>query len=179
MGDEAKAFFSNNRLLWKLSVGPEFWTRTFATSDPDEVLAKAKRELAPLLRHEAGEWASWRFEGDHLEMDFLCPAAWNRTRRGALAFANSGISHLQALKEEEDITGYRLRTEDDGDFPLEFLEEAMARSEDVVVPVRWQPGDVLCVDNRTVMHGRRAFDDPERNVMIRIGYKAEQEWGWT
>ncbi len=49
----------------------------------------------------------------------------------------------------------------------EFLDQsvmadATATMEEICVAFKWHPGDVLLLDNRTVMHSRRPFEGPRR-----------------
>jgi alpha-ketoglutarate-dependent taurine dioxygenase len=34
----------------------------------------------------------------------------------------------------------------------------------VAVDLEWEVGDIVMIDNKRVMHGRRAFEDPNRRV---------------
>lgn len=34
----------------------------------------------------------------------------------------------------------------------------------------WRQGDILVVDNRRCLHGRNAFNDPERRILLRMGF---------
>ena len=36
--------------------------------------------------------------------------------------------------------------------------------------IKWRNGDILLINNRTWMHGRRPFDDLNRLVLVRLGY---------
>ena len=81
-----------------------------------------------------------------------------------MAFANGGLAYLHRLLDDT----IELTMEDGSPFPLEYLEEAYARSNDVVEQVAWNRGDILAVDNTTVLHGRPAFVDPDRRIYVRM-----------
>lgn len=43
-----------------------------------------------------------------------------------------------------------------------FMADAVKVMNDVAVAMPWVKGDLLLVDNRTVMHSRRPFEGPRR-----------------
>jgi alpha-ketoglutarate-dependent taurine dioxygenase len=61
---------------------------------------------------------------------------------------------------------------DDGHpVPEAWLQAVKATGDRLKVPVRWQPGDVLMLDNTRFMHGRNAIIDPgERLIATFFGY---------
>lgn len=46
--------------------------------------------------------------------------------------------------------------------PPDGMEEAARVMQEVCVAFQWQRGDVLLLDNRTVMHSRQSFEGPRR-----------------
>jgi hypothetical protein len=61
---------------------------------------------------------------------------------------------------------------DDGrPVPEQWVRIISATAERLTVPIDWQPGDLLMLDNTRFMHGRTAITDPgERLIMTYFGY---------
>lgn len=53
--------------------------------------------------------------------------------------------------------------------PKPLLWDVISATEDLMYPVAWQQGDLLLVDNSRFMHGRRAWTDPKRKIIVRFG----------
>jgi len=49
---------------------------------------------------------------------------------------------------------------------LKQISKACGRNE---VPISWQTGDILMVDNRSILHGRRASSGRDRKILVRMG----------
>jgi len=61
-----------------------------------------------------------------------------------------------------------VRLEDGSPLPEAVVAELRRVEEQTTLPVAWQPGDVLMVDNSRFLHGRRAFDDKRREIYVRL-----------
>lgn len=61
-----------------------------------------------------------------------------------------------------------VRLEDGTPLPDTVVAELRRVEEQTTLPVAWQPGDVLMVDNSRFLHGRRAFDDRRREIYVRL-----------
>jgi hypothetical protein len=168
LSEEMKQFFLRNRLRWKMRVRPELWQPSLLTTDKTRALANFHRNLTAMMRRDLGEKVACSFDGDVLLIDFVTPTTRRAPRRPGESFANSGLTFLRRTGSgyDDDV---ELLTEDNAPFPDGLLEEVMERSERVVMPIKWNSGDVVCIDNHTVMHGRTAFTDPHRSIYIRIG----------
>ena len=59
---------------------------------------------------------------------------------------------------------------DGSEFPRGTLAAIVEVSARLTVDVGWEPGDTLVVDNGRYLHGRRAFTDPGRRILVRMGY---------
>lgn len=176
LNPEARKYFSESRIRYRLRIGRELWQRTLMTDDQAEALYMIDEHLTDALDAERGESAACRVEGDTLVMDFVTPATRTTDRREGLAFSNSGLTYLYTLDMPEEgllaLGKMTMRTEDDDDFPLDMLREALRASQAVEYKLAWRKGDMVMLDNRTVLHGRTSFTDTKRSIYIRIGYGA-------
>ena len=56
--------------------------------------------------------------------------------------------------------------------PDSIFTEIEELSERFVIPYKWQQGDIVLVDNHTVLHGRNSYDPKEeREILVRMGIK--------
>ena len=49
-----------------------------------------------------------------------------------------------------------------------FMGDCQRIMEEICVAIPWQKGDVMLLDNRTVMHSRRTFEGPRR-ILAALG----------
>jgi alpha-ketoglutarate-dependent taurine dioxygenase len=147
--------FEQLRLRFKGRFPKPAWSRLFGVAD------RAELETA-LTPH--GDVLSWQLTDDEtLEYEYLVSAI-EKAADGTPAFVNSLLvsgPHRGAPPcDFED--GSALESAD-------RLELLMA-VEKLSVLVRWQSGDLVVLDNRRMMHGRRAFKDPARKIAFRMAW---------
>jgi alpha-ketoglutarate-dependent taurine dioxygenase len=141
------------------------WETVFQTSSQEEVEAYCRK---------AGMTCEWRPHG--LRTRQLCQAAVDHPVTGKRVWFNQAhlfhVSSLPAsvregLQEQfEPMDLPRTCFYGDG-APIEdsVIEEIRRAYDEETVPVEWQRGDVLIVDNIKVAHGRRPFAGP-RTVLV-------------
>ena len=61
-----------------------------------------------------------------------------------------------------------VRMEDGSELPEELIDEVLAVQQKYIVPLAWRAGDFAVIDNTRAMHGRRAFQDTDREVFLRM-----------
>jgi alpha-ketoglutarate-dependent taurine dioxygenase len=83
------------------------------------------------------------------------------------AFVNS---MLLVLWQEEDLkrTASLVRMEDGSKIPQEAIDEVREVSYRLTSEIRWNPADIAMIDNTRMMHGRHAFNDPKREIYVRM-----------
>jgi len=83
------------------------------------------------------------------------------------AFVNS---ILLVLWQEEAVGSDRsiLRMEDGSKIPPEILADVREVSDRLTREVKWGPGQITMVDNTRMLHGRRAFEDKNREIYVRM-----------
>ena len=158
MGGALRDGLAERRVTYHRRRDERVWTRLYRTSDR-EVL----RSYCAQMSVDA------RFDDDGCLWTRFTDAASHRSRGGAPAFINNVLTFgLQALRCEGQPFSWV--TYDDGQpIPAEILLEAERLVAGLVQPIRWRRGDVLIVDNARMLHGRNAFDDPERRILLRMG----------
>jgi alpha-ketoglutarate-dependent taurine dioxygenase len=165
MSASLQRHFVAARMRWRSLVPHEMLARTFdgdARVRPDHIVNFYQDALANPRYHERIEA---KFIDGGLRVDFVAPTAIRASRRDGWAFSNSGLSYLGTWMRDE---GVELLSEDGRPYPTEMLNGAMECANSVVVRIEWQAGDIVAIDNRTVLHGREAFDDAGRDVYVRM-----------
>lgn len=88
---------------------------------------------------------------------------------GRAGFLNQLIAAFHGWSDRRN-TGSRSITIGDGEPVMhDHMAEAIALSEELVFDHQWQTGDVVLVDNFTVMHGRGPFEGKRRALASLIG----------
>lgn len=169
-----RRFLEEHRTLYRRRLSRSEWVTTYQTGSLDEV-----RRICAAHGTDVGV----RSDGG-IETRFVC-SPLVRTASGRTAFVNSLLlvhSVEQAfesgwVRENLDQGGRPdspivVRLEDGGRLPAELLAEVAEVAESLTVEVPWSRGDVLMLDNRRVMHGRRAAPDPARRIYVRMAEPA-------
>ena len=83
------------------------------------------------------------------------------------AFVNS---ILLVLWQEEDLkrTTSVVRMEDGSKIPQDAIDEVREVSDRLTRKISWNPGEIAMVDNTRMLHGRCAFNDPKREIYVRM-----------
>ena len=167
---DARATLSRTRLRWRLRVGPHDWTAMFGTDDVAKALSRFHRQILsmPVLEQGAGVRAST--EGQRLVFDYQTPATCRAERRPGEALANSILVHR--LEHAGAGDAIELTDEHGHALPDDLMAQVAAAAARTAQPIELRDGDLLCIDNRSVMHGRRAFADARREVYVRAGFRA-------
>jgi len=99
--------------------------------------------------------------------EYLCHALVRPRWTQRDAFVNS---ILLVLWQEEDLKRKTslVRMEDGSKIPQEAIDEVRAVSGRLTREIKWNPGDIVMVDNTRMLHGRRAFNDPKREIYVRM-----------
>jgi Taurine catabolism dioxygenase TauD, TfdA family len=135
------------------------------------------REGAEEFCRNQGLQLAWDEDGSALTQ--FHTSALRESAAGELAFINSlqlialGEMAMRAIGGEKLSSEVRInlvvRWEDGTPIEPEILkdiERATSRNE---VEVSWQRGDIILVDNRSVMHGRRGSSGSDRKILVRMG----------
>jgi len=81
---------------------------------------------------------------------------------GKMCFSN------HTLYKNTDPTIIEWGTIDGKKIPNKFLDETNQKSEKITYDLRWKKNDLLMLDNKRFMHGRRKFDKGEKRDLVVI-----------
>ncbi|WP_328908279.1 TauD/TfdA family dioxygenase [Streptomyces sp. NBC_00234] len=146
LAKETRDLFDEHRLTWRLPfpTGPEHQERVFGTSDRGELEAMF------------ADYEDFTYEFDesgNLNWNYTVSAVPQAPYVDARTLCNSYLG-----------SGAIVAFEDGSPIPQHCRWDALDATEQVAVDIEWQAGDIVMIDNRRVMHGRRGFEDPNRKV---------------
>lgn len=83
------------------------------------------------------------------------------------------INSIANISQYSNSTSSKIKMELENGIPLvgDLLSEIAEAGESVAEKIKWQAGDVLVVDNKWVLHGRRPFTG-QRKILTRFGMAA-------
>ena len=94
-------------------------------------------------------------------LKYTCSAVVKTKFDSQDSFANSILIEY----ENQDVL-----LEDGSEIPNAVIEEVKEITEKLTQEIRWQPGDLVMIDNSRFMHGRRAFTDMRRKIYTNLSY---------
>ena len=154
---EIRRAFEGRRLLYALPAMPEELAHWLGTATPDDGRLAAPPADCP--------YAFWRAQGQIMR-GFTRPALHRPMFTDEPAFGNFLLFARYLL----GMTGFPL-FEDGSQVPADLVAAVKAVADRLTVPIMWQRGDLLMLDNSRFMHGRTAVRDAEeRLIAAYFGY---------
>jgi len=131
------------------------WKATFQAETPEEAEAA--------LRKLGSEW-EWLDDGsgDVRTKTAVVPGVRTDARTGDKVFFNSAVAAYTGWNDSRNEGSKAVMLGDGsccGEEEMLYAQQVMSEIE---VAFAWQQGDVLLLDNRTVMHSRQPFTGPRR-----------------
>lgn len=102
-----------------------------------------------------------------LHTQYICPAVITSRWGGHRAYINNMLTVLW----QERVLGLTksiVRFEDGSEIPDELVQDVRRVQQELVQEIAWTAGDIAMLDNTRILHGRHEFDDPERDVYLRM-----------
>ena len=81
---------------------------------------------------------------------------------GKICFSN------HTLYKNTDPTIIKWGTIHDKDIPSEIIKEVEEKSKLITYDLKWKKGDLLMIDNKRFMHGRRSFKEKDKRDIVNI-----------
>lgn len=138
------------------------WQETFETDDPPAVEAHARKGGMKLEWTGSGLPTSIRRLGviEHPETGEM---AW--FNQADLWHASMGGAEIWDTKADDQYPHHHACYGDGSEIPIADLDAVRAayRASEIVYP--WKTGDVLVLDNRLAMHGRKPFEG-KRSILV-------------
>ena len=158
--ESIRTLFETRRIRYRRNYTELEWKKVYKTDDMNEVRAVAARAPGVVL-NELGD--------GQIETIFISNV-YNDVAAG-----RSFINNMLIWASREYVAGFtdsQVRFEDGSELPRDVLFKILEIAEPLTLNIQWQPGWVALVDNTRVMHGRRAFVDEKRDIILRLSEDA-------
>jgi alpha-ketoglutarate-dependent taurine dioxygenase len=93
----------------------------------------------------------------------VLPTRWG----GRTAYINNLLTVYMQMKMGRGDTS-TVWFEDGSPIPEELMADVERIQDEVIADLNWQSGDFALLDNSRALHGRRAFEDTDREVYLRM-----------
>jgi alpha-ketoglutarate-dependent taurine dioxygenase len=171
LSDESKQLLRSKRLRYIRELAQEDWATSFKTSDPEELRQICREnDMSLELRPEGS-----------VRIQFTCPAMQSAPD-GQEVFINNSILLWEFERGVRSGGAARVfgtsvpeklplvvRFEDGSELPETLMTEVLTVAESLTVEVQWQNNDIVIVDNRWVLHGRKKTAGEDREILVRLG----------
>lgn len=153
--DDLRTLFETRKIRYRRIYKDDAWQKVYKTDDLGEVRTLCEETGVEFVDHGDGT-----FDTVHVD------TAWADTSAGR-AFINSMV--VWASREYiAKLDDSQVRWEDGSPIDPKVLYAVHEVSEGLTENIAWEPGMVAIVDNRRVMHGRRAYEDSGRDIIMRL-----------
>lgn len=173
MGEDEREFFARNRLKYVRHLTAEEWPVAFQHDDAAVLRRWCDDNDCELTESADGS----------VTIEYVCPAV-RPGPAGEEVFINtllllhsveqairSGYA-AQVIELPRNACPIYVRLESGEEIPAALVERLKQAAEVMTVKVRWKKGDVLMIDNRRVMHGRKNCQGADRKIFVRMGEPA-------
>ncbi len=151
LSEGSRALFRTTQIVFRSRVAPAAW-RALGHATVESFLA-----FLPSIGARAGTVDA----SQTVEVDVFSDAVRTPRWSDRLAFVSSllvaGSTGFEAMQ---------VFLADGHAVPAEAIADLRAALAACIEAVAWHPGDVGMLDNTRFLHGRRAFDDPQRRVYL-------------
>lgn len=164
LSPSTRELLASRRVRYHNAIRRPAWERMFGTTDPGVVAAG----FTALPDCHVEFDPDGTLYAEHLQR------AVTSSRRGP-AYADS-LHRFPATEPPEFVFGLKKTwvALEDGPMPTAVQTEVHDACEACAREIGWRPGDVVVLDNWSVMHGRTAFTDERRKILTSFGYA-----GWA
>lgn len=166
--EDIRAFVDTARLCWSWDAPPDRWQPALGA----KTVEQAKQAVSYLQKNlPSDESLEGEFSGEILKGTYQVPCVVTSKLSNRKSFSNSLlIHHYRAASSLFRKDLFHATLGDGSSFPLDTLAQIYDYSQRIQYVTGWQQGDILMFDNVRMMHGREAFEDPERRILIKMGH---------
>jgi len=163
--DEARQRFGSTPIRYIRYQGPDTWRQLYRTESLETV-----RQIC-MTNGVEFDYCS---KSDTVITRHTCSAVVE-TCRGP-AFINNFLPFAEREMASPVPIASVVRFADDEQHPIpdELVWTVRRVAESLTVAHTWQYGDVMVIDNQTILHGRTLIEDPNRRVLLRMAGSRRQ-----
>lgn len=100
-------------------------------------------------------------EDGSIDANYICPAVYPSRSNDYTVFINSLLPAKALIPNDVCF-------DDGSNISDDVMAELNGIADSITEKVCWQKGDILMLDNTRIMHGRRSFTDPNRDIYVRL-----------
>lgn len=166
LSEHTRHVFSEHKIKYSRTV-PELLWKSYLAHELPGISSAEEVDVSHLTKlSEQIPGQSFTLNDDmSVHYEFVVGAAHETIFSEELVFANS-ILGPSFNYEKPKIT-----LEDGTDIPEDILEEIERVTSEQTQEIDWQDGDIVMIDNTRFMHGRRAIEDPVREIYAALSYR--------
>jgi alpha-ketoglutarate-dependent taurine dioxygenase len=171
--EQVHTFFGEQQIKYLRHLRNGDWQTTFMTEDAEE----AKR-----LCEEYGLKYTFDEEQQSFRTEYLVPPFLQSENSHKPRFINnvmnifttewafeSGWIQSQFSTDLGGESPMVVRREDGERVPGTVFEQIRKAADSITYDIEWKKGDIVMVDNLSVLHGRRESNDRSREIFVRMG----------
>ncbi len=171
LSERSRELLRSKCLKYERELTLDEWHTSFMTDDIDELRRLCQVNALNLdilpdksVRIDFTESAITRFEGREA---FINNAVllWDFEKGMREGFSNKIFGDDMPTKPHMVV-----RFEDGSELPGWLMDDIERVSEELTVDVNWQASDLVMVNNRVILHGRRKTDGEGRDILVRLGH---------
>lgn len=160
--EDLRGQFTRHGVIYQSHWEPARWQAEFGVGDADE------------LKQLLGRFSEVEFNLDHENLNVRYRAgAIVMTEYGRPAFANAILAHLPCINHPgyRDKKAYakadnRVFFGNGEEINSDAVNKLIDIHDDTLIAHRWEAGDLLLIDNKRFMHGRRMTESPCDRILI-------------
>lgn len=153
-----KDLLHEKRLMFLRVYRDGEWQKIYQTDDPAEACKFAEGNGITVEYDEAEKTMRTKYL-----VHAVLPTKWG----GHTAYINNLLPVTMQMKMGRGDTS-TVWLEDGSPVPDELMDEVNRIQNELIADFNWQAGDFALLDNSRALHGRRAFEDTDREVYLRM-----------
>jgi alpha-ketoglutarate-dependent taurine dioxygenase len=157
LSPSTRKLFAAKRLKYIRSYDDGVWQGIYQANDLPGLQAVCKENDLQLAYNKAD---------NSIVTEYVDSAVSRSLYRTEEVFVNNILTVI--AQEEAGGTASLVRFEDGSKIPADVIKEIREVTDRCTLLVGWQKSDVVMFDNTQLMHGRRAFNDAQREIYVRM-----------
>lgn len=153
-----KDLLHQKRLMFQRTYRDGEWQKIYQTENPDEAIAFCRDNGLDVQFDPADRT---------LRTKYVIPAVLPTRWGGHTAYINNLFTVVMQQRMGRGDTS-TVRFEDGSEIPDDMITDLQRIQDEVIIDLDWGPGDFALLDNTRALHGRRAFEDTDREVYLRM-----------
>jgi alpha-ketoglutarate-dependent taurine dioxygenase len=157
LGESTRRLFDKKRIKYVRRYPDGDWQKIYQTEDLAEV-GRLCQERRTEFFLDSGDGS--------VVTTFFTMAYTQDIYSGRRAFVNNILPVM--VQQSRGHEHSKVFLDDDSPIPDPILREIVETAERLTVEVAWQKGDLVMINNTRCMHGRRLFQDTQREIYVRM-----------